>query len=481
MLEGRPQSRASATEPRSAQDRAGRSSFAASPRIPAPRAPERTQDTGLSLGQLADLVLKHLSVDGCLTGAEVARRMHLPFSSVEEPLRFLKDEHSLEVLAGEVFGPISYRFQLTDLGRSRAREAVARCGYIGPAPVTLEAYAEQAALQHVSGTTCDAAMLVDIFDELVLSDELIETLGPAICTGRSIFIFGPPGNGKSAVSKGIGRLLNVHGGEIFVPYAVQVEAAVITVFDPTVHAPIDDGPSAPKYDGRRRLLDQVSTDPTVDHRWRRVRRPVVMTGGELTLEMLDLRPNLATGVYQAPPHLKANGGVFLIDDFGRQVIRPRDLLNRWILPLEERIDFLTLASGKKFAVPFEQLIVFSTNIEPHELVDDAFLRRIRHKIPMMSPTREHYTAILRSACERKGLNFPQECLDPLFSIYDSARQQLRGSDPRDLLEIAGSICRFRNQEYRLSPALLIEAARRFFCHIECAPGNFLPRNHPDKQ
>ncbi|HVW01341.1 MAG TPA: ATPase [Planctomycetaceae bacterium] len=475
MFEGRSLPRTPATEGRPPQGSPSRGD--ASRGIPIPRAPDSSSDTGLSLGQLADLVLKHLSVDGCLTGAEIARRMHLPFASVEEPLRFLKDEHSLEVLAGEVFGPVSYRFQLTDLGRTRAREAVARCGYIGPAPVTLEAYAEQAALQHVSGTTCNAAMLVETFDELVLSNELIETLGPAICTGRSIFIFGPPGNGKSAVSKGIGRLLNNHGGEIYVPYAVQVEAAVITIFDPMVHTPVENGPAVPMYDTRRRLLDQVNADPSVDQRWRRVRRPVVMTGGELTLEMLDLRPNLATGVYQAPPHLKANGGVFLIDDFGRQVIRPRDLLNRWILPLEERIDFLTLASGKKFAVPFEELIVFSTNLEPHELVDDAFLRRIRHKIPMMSPTRELYTAILRSACERKGLTFPQECLDSLFSIYDAAQQQLRGSDPRDLLEIAASICRFRNQEFRLSPELLVEAARKFFCHIESAPGNFLSRHN----
>jgi hypothetical protein len=202
-----------------------------------------------------------------------------------------------------------------------------------------------------------------------------------------------------------------------------------------------------------------------DLRWRRIRRPVVITGGELTLAMLELRYNATSNFYQAPLHIKANGGVFLIDDFGRQIVSPRDLLNRWILPLEERIDYLTLATGKNFAVPFEQLIIFSTNLDPRELVDEAFLRRIRHKINIGTPSRELFTEIFRLACERRQIPFNAAALDYLFETYYDRGKPPRSSDPRDLLEIVQAICRFRNQEVRLTENLLAEATQRFFCQI----------------
>jgi hypothetical protein len=307
----------------------------------------------------------------------------------------------------------------------------------------------------------------EAFGDLIIRDGLLDELGPAICSGKSIFIYGPPGNGKTMIAKGLGNFLNIYGGDVYVPYAIAAEGAVITVYDPTVHQTTDsddliiDAEGFPVPGLNRRAGDH----PLPDSRWRRIRRPVVMTGGELTLEMLDLRYNSTSNFYTAPLHIKANGGVFLIDDFGRQIVSPRDLLNRWILPLEEHVDFLSLATGKKFTVPFEQLIIFSTNLDPRELVDEAFLRRIRHKIEVGSPNRELYTEIFQLCCRQRQVPFSPEVVDYLYSTYYDRGKPPRSSDPRDLLEITKSICRFKKQRVVLTPELISEAAKRFFCQI----------------
>jgi predicted ATPase with chaperone activity len=277
------------------------------------------------------------------------------------------------------------------------------------------------------------------------------------------------------IAKGLGNFLNTHGGDIYVPYAFLAENSIITVFDPTIHRPTDNTElqalnlADPESNMTTGLNDfshsRTLPAPAFDLRWRRVRRPVVITGGELTLDMLDLRFNESSNFYTAPLHIKANCGVFLIDDFGRQIVSPRDLLNRWILPLEERVDFLTLVTGKKFSVPFEQLIVFSTNLDPRELVDEAFLRRIRHKIHIGPPDRKLFTEVFQLNCDIRSIKYNPACIDYLYSQYYSQGKSPRSSDPRDLLEIAQSICRFRRQPVLLTPELISEAAQRFFCEL----------------
>lgn len=432
----------------------------------APACPTTLEEAGIGLMTLADLLLKHLYMQGNTLGVQLARHVRLPFQLVEEALRFLKSEKCLEVVSGDLIGPASYRFNLTELGRKRAQEGFHHCRYVGPAPVSLEAYIAQCRLQQVSTVTCHMDVLRSAFDGLVIRPSLLEELGPAVCSGKSIFVYGPPGNGKTMIGKGLGRFLNLHGGEIYVPYAIDAEGSIITIYDPTIHTPTDHEELAAEYSALSALsVGADGTPPNSDLRWRRVKRPVVITGGELTLDMLDLRYHSESNYYNAPLHIKANGGVFLIDDFGRQIVSPRDLLNRWILPLEDRVDYLTLATGKKLAIPFEQLIVFSTNLDPRELVDEAFLRRIRHKIKIGPPSREVYSEIFRLCCQQRKIPFDARAIDYLFANYYDQGKPPRSSDPRDLLEIALSICRFRNQEVSLQPELLAVAAERFFCQV----------------
>ena len=437
---------------------------------PPPPSPTTLKDSGLSISQVSDLILKQLYLHGTLLGVEIARNARLPFNLIDECLRFLKDDHCIEVTSGDVIGRVSYRFHLTELGRTRAKEAFEFCRYVGPAPVPLEQYVEQCRRQAVSGINCTSETLLEAFAHLIIQPALLEELGPAVCSGTSIFLFGPPGNGKSQIARGLGRFLNEHGGEIYVPYAIQSDNGIITVFDPSLHETTDDqeviallGEAGGGHGSQDfgRLLHENHPDM----RWRRVRRPVVVTGGELTLDMLDLRFNRTSNFYVAPLQVKANGGVFMIDDFGRQLAKPRDLLNRWILPLEERIDYVTLATGRKLAVPFEELIIFSTNLDPKDLVDDAFLRRIRHKIKIDSPARELYTEIFSLCCEQRQIPFEPRAVDYVYENYYDQGRLPRSSDPRDLLEIIQSLCRFRNQRLILTQELMAEATQRFFVNV----------------
>jgi len=437
---------------------------------PPPPSPRNLKDSGLTMSQVCDLMLKQLYLHGAMLGVEIARNARLPFHVIDECLRFLKEERSVEVTSGDVIGRVSYRFQLTESGRSRAREAFEFCRYVGPAPVPMERYVEQCRRQAVHGVNCTPPALLEAFESLIIPPHLLEELGPAVCSGKSVFLYGPPGNGKSQIAKGLGRFLNQHGGEIYVPYAIQSENSIITIFDPSLHQSTDDAEL-------QVLLGDVSTpqgqsdagrllhENHPDMRWRRVRRPVVVTGGELTLDLLDLRFNKNSNFYVAPLQLKANGGVFMIDDFGRQICTPRDLLNRWILPLEERVDYMTLATGKKFPVPFEQLIIFSTNLDPHDLVDDAFLRRLRHKIRISEPSRAMFTEIFSLCCEQRQIPFEPRAVDYLYQNFYDHGQPPRASDPRDLLEIIQSICRFRNQKLVLTQELMAEATQRFFAKL----------------
>jgi predicted ATPase with chaperone activity len=426
----------------------------------APAAPDSLKESGLTLAFLNDLLLRTLYVKGSLLGLDLARDVCLPFKVIEEALKFLKDEKCIEVAGGDLIGRVSYRFNLTELGRRRAQESMKACQYVGPAPVPLEDYVEQTYRQAVTGINCSPDPLRAAFAHLIIKEELFNAIGPAIISGRSIFIYGPPGNGKTAIARSIGEFMNNAGGEIYVPYAFIAENSIVTLFDKAVHQRVD-------TDGVDRIEDNEATirrllnTGTVDPRWVRIRRPVIVTGGELNLEMLDLRYNAVANFYQAPLHIKANGGVFLIDDFGRQLCSPKELLNRWILPLEDRHDFLTVASGKKFEVPFEQLIIFSTNLDPKDLVDDAFLRRIRHKVGIEAPPRDIYEKIFNAYAKRLGMNPCPDAVDYLFERYYTRGRCTRASDCRDLLEIVQSICRFRRQPVHLTRDLMAESSKSF--------------------
>ena len=430
----------------------------------APRSPATLAESGLHLGQLSDLVLKQLYLQGTVLGGDIARSIRLPFSLIDEALRALRDQKCVEVASGDVVGRVSYRFALTDLGRVRARETFESCRYVGPAPVPIEQYIQQCRQQPVTGTPCTPPALRAAFKDFVIRPSLLSDLGPAVCSGRSIFVYGPPGNGKTLIAKGLGRFLNMFGGEIYVPYAIQAENSIITLFDPGIHQTTDDADLARRgmASSSSEQSSYVVHDGPVDMRWRRIKRPVVITGGELTLDMLELQYSKVANFYTAPLHIKANGGVVLIDDFGRQLVSPKELLNRWIVPLEERVDYLALTTGRKLMVPFEQLCIFSTNLDPKELVDDAFLRRIKHKIKIEAPNRELYSVIFQLVCRQRQIPYDATIVDALFrNHYDQGRVP-RSSDPRDLLEIAQSICSFHEQPLVLSEDLIAECARRFF-------------------
>src|SRR5262245_18092677 len=367
----------------------------------APLAPDTLKEAGLSHGVLCEMLLRTLYTRGAMLGRDLGQLLCLPFKVIRDPLKFLKDEKCIQVDGGDLVGEVSYKFSLTDLGRKRAQDAMEQCAYVGPAPVPLEDYVEQCYRQTVTGLQCYPEALKSPFSHLVLKEDMFNNLGPAIISGRSVFIYGPPGNGKTAMARAIGDFMNTAGGSIYVPHAFIADGNIITVFDPSLHI-VDDAPTecGDEADATvRRLLSAGA----MDQRWVRIRRPVIVTGGELNLNMLDLVYNAEANFYQAPIHFTANGGMFLIDDFVRQLVSPKELLNRWILPLEDRHDFLTVANGKKFQVPFQQLIIFSTNLDPKDLVDDAFLRRIRHKVQIFAPARDVYEKIFVAMTKRLGM------------------------------------------------------------------------------
>lgn len=430
----------------------------------APPAPESLKESGLSHAYLCDQIMRTIYARGPQVGRDLAQYLCLPFKVIRDSIKWLKDEKCVQVDGGDLVGEVSYRYSLTDLGRARAHDVMKQCAYVGPAPVPLEDYVEQCYRQTVSGLQCYPELLKAPFSHLVVGESMFLALGPAIISGRSVFIYGPPGNGKTAMSRAIGDFMNTAGGSIYIPHAFIADGNIVTVFDPSLHVVDDTVPET--GDEADATVRRLLSTGALDQRWVRIRRPVIITGGELNLPMLDLKYNAEANFYQAPIHFKANGGVFLIDDFGRQLVSPKELLNRWILPLEDRHDFLTVSNGKKFQVPFEQLIIFSTNLDPKDLVDDAFLRRIRHKVQVHAPLREVYEKIFAANCKRLGMNFNMEAVDYLYERYYDRGRTPRASDCRDLLEIVQSICRYRRQPVHLTRDLMIDASASFIAEFQ---------------
>ncbi len=428
----------------------------------APPQPRNVEETGLTLGFLNDLALKFLYYGGVMTGVQLADEIGLPFSSViEAVINFLAEERFVEMRGGKGFGRASFSYTLTERGREVAREAVRRSAYTGKAPVPLEQYTSLIRLQMQDVPFITRDHLLEHFKGLVLPSNFFDHIGPAVNSSRSLFLYGPPGNGKTTVAEMVADLL---GGEVFVPHAIEVDHQVIKVFDPLSHEPIDLERSQrpPPIKGMREPVKKKA-GPEFDRRWLLSRRPSVMVGGELTLDTLDLIYNPNTQFYEAPFQVKANGGMLLIDDFGRQRVHPTDLLNRWIVPLEKRIDFMTLHTGKKFELPFDQLIIFATNLDPKELVDEAFLRRIKYKIEVANPTEAEYRKIFQLVCGAKGIRFADEALNYILdTYYRQYEMELRSCHPRDIIGLLIDVARFRRVKPQLTKDLIDQACESFF-------------------
>jgi len=431
----------------------------------APPQPRNVEETGLPQGFLVDLALKFLYYGGVMAGVEIADQMGLPFAGVVDAIiDFMAQEKMVDMRGGKGFGRASFDFVLTERGREVAREAVKRTAYTGKAPVPLEQYISLVRLQMQDVPFVGIDRIREAFRQLILPEGFLERLGPAINSSRSLFLYGPPGNGKTTIAEVVSGIL---GGEVFVPYAVEVDGQVIKVFDPLNHKAVDlERPTAPpplKVGVRGPAPAVKKSGPEYDRRWLLSRRPSVTVGGELTLETLDLIFNESTNFYEAPFQVKANGGMLLIDDFGRQRVHPTDLLNRWIVPLEKRVDFLTLHTGKKFEIPFDQLIVFATNLDPKELVDEAFLRRIKYKVEVGNPSEEEYRAIFRAVCAAKGIRYDDAMVsyirDTYYKQYDL---ELRSCHPRDLVNLIIDVARFRQIKPSLSQDLVDQACKSFF-------------------
>lgn len=417
-------------------------------------------DTGLSPLWLQDLVLKVMYFQGYLSGYKIAEAIALPFTSVtDQILEALKREKLVEVRSSQMgLGEGAYMYAITGMGIARAREALERSQYAGPAPVPLEVYNDACRKQARGRMQITNRVMHQVLSNLILSEHTMQVLGPAVNSGTSIFMYGPPGNGKTTIARAVGNLVMTQN--IFIPYAIYVDGQVIKMYDSVNHQ------ISPDAEDQKPITGGFNTGPRRDPRWVRIRRPFIVTGGELTLAGLDLVFDDTLKYYEAPFQVKANNGILLIDDFGRQQVRPRDLLNRWIVPLENRIDYLALHTGRKIEVPFDVLVIFSTNLPPRDLVDEAFLRRLRHKIEVIDPSHEEFREIFRRVASAKGVIYNDQGLAYLLQEwYIKRSRNLRASHPRDLCDQIIDIARFLNTEPAMTRDLLDRAAESYFVEL----------------
>ena len=416
-----------------------------------PVAPHSLSETGLSFDLLEQLVLKTLHFSGEMSGSALGRRLGLQYSALQPVLEHVKQLHLVEVMGGGLLAGPAYIYRITDAGRQRALLFVEQSHYVGVAPVPFAQY--EARMQAFAAAIPRAATrerVRDAFGDLVLSDRVLDQLGPAVNGGHSLFIYGAPGNGKTVIAQAIRNLLD---GDIFIPHAIEANGQIIQVYDAVVHESLAWPDTSASID----------TGHNPDMRWVRCRRPLLTVGGELTLPSLDLAYSTLSGFYSAPVQMTANGGVLVIDDFGRQQASPAALLNRWITPLESRVDYLTLQTGQKLPMPFVLLVVFATNISPGDLVDEAFLRRIQYKVYAENPTVAQFKDIFERVCAQQGVAYDESMVDELLEKeYRPRHIALRGCHPRDLIGQALSIGEYMGEAGTLSGPLLKAAFRTYF-------------------
>lgn len=407
-----------------------------------PRAPQTIADMKLEPGALVDLAAKFAHASNRFAADNLCDRLRIPPAVAAEVCGALLTEGWIETtMSGTKERPI---FRITENGRRHAERALEVNGYLGPAPVSLEAYAAMLRWEFAHSPEVKAEHVTDALSNLVLSPKAVELAGLAVSSGRSLFVYGPSGNGKSSIGRQIHKAMQ---GDIWIPYCISVRNDVIRLFDEQVHERVE-------FDG--------SKSPAIDQRWVRCRRPMVVVGGELTLEYLDLVYSPALRFYEAPPHLKANGGVFLVDDFGRERVSPHQLLNRFITPMEHQVDYFSLTTGQKIAVPLRQVLIIATNLSLETVTDPAFLRRMGYRLLLEAPTPEQYGQIFTAYAGKNGATVSPAVLDGLLERYRTEGRELRACEPRDLIERAKDICRFRGRPLELTPEVLNVAWGGYF-------------------
>lgn len=427
--------------------------------------PTTVEETGLELSLLVDLMLKTIYFLGRPSARVLAQHLCLSYSVMEELIAFLRQEQAVEVVGSAGLGEQAYQYALSDRGRRKAEEALGRSQYVGPAPVPFDLYADVLAQQSAHNIHIDTETYLNGLSHLVLPRRVLAGLGPALNSGRSLLIYGNAGNGKSSITLAVGRMLP---GEVLIPYAVVVHGQIIKVFDPRLHQRIASDVLAERREAAARF-SPAGKERRQDARWAVAKRPVVSVGGELTLQDLELRYSPISQFYIAPLQWRANSGVLIIDDFGRQMIQPQELLNRWIVPMEQGIDHLSLHTGDTVELPFDTLLIFSSNIPPARLGDEAFFRRIRHKVEIPNPTPEDYLEILRRVCQEKGVTYSEEGAAYLLKHYEEhPAREPKACHPRDLVDLLLDITRFYGEEPVLSPEWLDLAITSYFVELEKA-------------
>ena len=420
--------------------------------------PNTVEDTGIGFGQILDLTIKTIYFGGRPSAREISEQMALPFNIIEASLSFLKREKFIEVVGSVGIGEQQYQYALTDRGNEKSAEALERNQYVGPTPVPFEEYVAVVKEQSVRQVRVDATTVDDALTDLVLTRTTRSLVGPAVNSGRTLLLYGDPGNGKSSIARGIGRMLR---GQVLIPYAIDVSGQTIRVYDPRVHQALSTHMSDDRRDehnggsgrGERRR----------DLRWVIAQRPLILTGGELTLADLELKFSPQSKFYIAPLQMKANCGILVVDDFGRQLVQPKELLNRWIIPMESRVDYLSLLSGETIELPFELLLVFSTNIPPHQLGDEAFFRRIRHKIEVGDPDEASFLSILQTVCEKHSISYNEEGGRYLIDrYYRPAGRPFRGVHPRDIVDLLLDISSFQNRQPEFTSEWIDLACASYF-------------------
>lgn len=419
----------------------------------APPVPESWEQINLPLRFVEDLILKMLYRRGALTGDQISEALRLPFWALDRELLAFQQRRLVEVRGQGIHGRRAYVFDLTTEGRQRVREILPSSPYVGPAPVSLDAYKQWTVRRPLRDTPVRAPDVARGLADLVVDPSLMRRLGPAVNAGRSLFLYGDAGNGKTALAE---RIARIYPGHIFIPYAIELDGTVIQLFDPGVHRPVTtvEGVSESEL-----LKPPHAWDP----RFVLIERPMVTVGGELTLEQLELRWDEMLGVYRAPPQLKANGGVFLVDDFGRQRVRPRELLNRWMIPLDRGVDHLSLPGGQVMEVPFDCLVVFATNLDPSDLAEEAFFRRIRHKIRVEDPTPQQYRQIFRNVCLARNIHYDESAVEFIEKEYYGRRGiPPRACHPGDILADLCDLADYLGLEPVVDRVLLQPACDSYF-------------------
>jgi hypothetical protein len=438
--------------------------------LSAPVSPNTVEETGIDAADLLKLMVKTMYAENLETPGRISDSLKLPFQVVSRLLDEAKERKLTEPLTsvGGAGGGIGgARFTLTAAGRTYALDALEQSQYTGAAPVSLEALTERVLLQRITNERIDREDIRRKFSDLIVTDEFVRQLGPALNSGRTLLLYGPAGNGKTSIAERIGAIFH---DIVYIPYAVQVEGQIIKVYDEGVHQSVEQDDSAEPPATLRR--------EKIDLRWMPCLRPLVISGGELSLELLDLQYNEAAKFYEAPLHMKALNGTFVIDDFGRQIVSPEDLLNRWIVPLQSRVDYLKLHTGKSFQIPFDELVIFSTNLQPADLMDPAFLRRIPYKLPTEAPSRADLRRIFEMVAGNAGL----EIDDDIFELVIEHLRVLNDFplacyQPKFIVDQVIDACKYDGVAPQITPELVVQAIDNLY--TKDTPGYGVPGSPDD--